>query len=58
MLDSQKSLTQRGFKEERKAEIAKEIVYEGPSGLPVNYGQRRTLGYGGIKSILESGVFS
>ena len=43
MLDSQKSLTQRGFKEDRKAETANEIVYEGPSGLPVDYGQRRSL---------------
>ena len=55
MLDSQKSLTQRGFKEERKAETANEIVYEGPSGLPVDYGQRRSLAMEALNQSLKAG---
>jgi hypothetical protein len=55
MLDSQKSLTQRGFKEERKAEPANAIVYEGPSGLPVDYGQRRSLAMEALNQSLKAG---
>jgi len=55
MLDSQKSLTQRGFKEDRKAETANEIVYEGPSGLPVDYGQRRSLAMEALNQSLKAG---
>ena len=55
MLDSQKSLTQRGFKEERKAESANEIIYEGPSGLPVDYGQRRSLAMEALNQSLKAG---
>jgi len=55
MLDSQKSMTQKGFKEERKAEIANEIIYEGPSGLPLDYGQRRNLAMEALNQSLKAG---
>ena len=55
MLDSQKSLTQRGFKEERKAETALEVIYEGPSGLPLDYGQRRSLAMEALNKSLKVG---
>ena len=55
MLDSQKSMTQRGFKEERKAETANEIIYEGPSGLPLDYGQRRNLAMEALNQSLKAG---
>ena len=55
MLDSQKSLTQRGLKEERKAEIASEIIYEGPSGLPLDYGQRRNIAMEALNQSLKAG---
>ena len=55
MLDSQKSLTQRGYKEERKAETATEIIYEGPSGLPLDYGQRRNLAIEALNQSLKAG---
>ena len=55
MLDSQKSMTQRGFKEERKAETANKIIYEGPSGLPLDYGQRRNLAMEALNQSLKAG---
>ena len=55
MLDSQKSMTQRGFKEERKAETAVEVIYEGPSGLPTDYGQRRNLAIEALNKSLKAG---
>ena len=55
MLDSQKSMTQRGFKEERKAETALEVIYEGPSGLPTDYGQRRNLAIEALNKSLKAG---
>ena len=55
MLDSQKSMTQRGYKEERKAETANEIIYEGPSGLPLDYGQRRNLAIEALNQSLKAG---
>ena len=55
MLDSQKSMTQRGYKEERKAETANEIIYEGPSGLPLDYGQRRNLAMEALNQSLKAG---
>jgi len=55
MLDSQKSMTQRGYKEERKAETANEIIYEGPSGLPLDYGQRRSLAMEALNQSLKAG---
>ena len=50
MLDSQ-----RGFKEERKAETAVEVIYEGPSGLPTDYGQRRNLAIEALNKSLKAG---
>ncbi len=44
MLDSQTSMTQHGKKEERKSKTAvTENLFTGPSGLPGDLGQRRSL---------------
>ena len=55
MLDSQKSLTQRGEKEERKSETATEIFTSGPAGLPTDMGQRRSLALEAMNRALKSG---
>ena len=56
MLDSQKSMTQRGQKEERKSEVADfNMVFEGPSGLPGDLGQRRSLALDALNRSLNSG---
>ncbi len=40
LLDAQRSLRQEGFKEERRAETAKEYKIEPPPGLPEDKGER------------------
>ena len=55
MLDSQKSLTQRGEKEERKSETATEIFTSGPAGLPTDMGQRRSLALEAMNRALKAG---
>ena len=43
MLDSQTSMTQRGFKEQRKSTIPDpKIVFEGPGGLPADWDKDKT----------------
>jgi hypothetical protein len=55
MLDSQKSMTQRGEKEERKSETATEIFTSGPAGLPADMGQRRSLALEAMNRALKAG---
>ncbi|HBN45976.1 MAG: hypothetical protein QF439_04500 [Candidatus Marinimicrobia bacterium] len=55
MLDSQKSMTQRGEKEERKSETATEIFISGPAGLPADMGQRRSLTMEAMNRALKAG---
>ena len=55
MLDSQKSMTQRGEKEERKSETATEIFTSGPAGLPTDMGQRRNMTMEAMNRALKAG---
>ena len=55
MLDSQKSLAQRGFEQERKSQTAQEVKLEGPMGLPEDLGQRQSLILQAMDTALKSG---
>ena len=55
MLDSQKSLAQRGFEKDRRSQTAKEIKLEGPIGLPEDLGQRQSLILQAMDTALKSG---
>jgi len=56
MLDSQKSMTQRGQKEERKSEVADfNVLFKGPAGLPGDLGQRKSLALDALNRSLNSG---
>ena len=55
MIDSQKSMTTRGFEEERKSRSAEQIVWSGPSGLPLDLGQRQSLIMNAMNTALKSG---
>jgi len=55
MLDSQKSMTQRGEKEERKSDTGEQFVTTGPSGLPADMGQRKTLTTEAMNRALKAG---
>jgi len=55
MLDSQKSLTQRGFEDERKSQTAEQIILGGPMGLPEDLGQRQSLIMEAMDIALKSG---
>ncbi|MBC8345782.1 MAG: hypothetical protein ISR82_05940 [Candidatus Marinimicrobia bacterium] len=55
MIDSQKSMTQRGFEEKRKSETATQVLFAGPSGLPQDLGQRQSLIMNAMNHALKSG---
>ncbi|NOZ74713.1 MAG: hypothetical protein GXO90_04960, partial [FCB group bacterium] len=55
MLDSQKSLTQRGKKEERKSRTASQVAATGPGGLPTDLGQRRSEVLEALNDALQAG---
>ncbi len=55
MLDSQRSMTQRDFKQERKSQAASPVVYRGPGGLPADLGQRRSLALEALNQAMKSG---
>ena len=56
MLDSQTSMTQRGFKDERKSTSAEStIAFEGPGGLPVDMGQRQNLALQALNKAINAG---
>ena len=56
MLDSQTSMTQRGFKDKRKSNIPNpDIVFEGPGGLPKDMGQRQNLALKALNKAINAG---
>ena len=55
MLDSQKSMTTKGFEEERRSETAKQVAWTGPSGMPADLGQRQSLIINAMNTALKSG---
>ncbi len=55
MLDSQKSLRHQDFEQTRKATTARDIVRDGPSGLPEDLGQRRNMAMEALNLALKSG---
>ncbi len=55
MLDSQKSMTQRDYKQKRKSDTAEQVVFSGPGGLPSDLGQRRSLIMEALNQALKSG---
>lgn len=55
MLDSQKSLTQKGTKDERTSETAELVSHSGPGGLPDDLGQRRNLAIEALNRAMQSG---
>lgn len=55
MLDSQKSLKRQDFTERRLATAGQDIVREGPSGLPGDLGQRRSLAMEALNLALKAG---
>ncbi|MEE8436882.1 MAG: hypothetical protein V3S22_00965, partial [Candidatus Neomarinimicrobiota bacterium] len=55
MLDSQRSLTKRGFEDKRKSKSAMPAVYGGPAGLPQDLGQRKSLFIEALNQALKSG---
>jgi len=55
MLDSQKSMTQRDFSEKRKSKSGGEFLYDGPSGLPADKGQRDLFLINAMESALQEG---
>jgi len=56
MLDSQTSMTQRGFKDQRKSTISNpEITFEGPGGLPTDMGQRQNLALQALNKAINAG---
>jgi len=56
MLDSQTSMTQRGFKDERKSNTGNStIVFEGPGGLPMDLGQRQSIALQALNNAIQAG---
>ena len=56
MLDSQTSMTQRGFKEQRRSTTPDPaIVFEGPGGLPADMGQRQNLALQALNKAINAG---
>jgi len=56
MLDSQTSMTQRGFKDERKSTSGDgQVVFEGPGGLPTDLGQRQSLALQALNKAIKAG---
>jgi len=56
MLDSQTSLSQRGFKDERKSYSSDTTVtYISPGGLPIDLGQRQNIALDALNRSLNSG---
>ena len=58
MLNSQKSMTQRGVKEERKSKTASQISSTSPFGLPSDLGQRKSIIMEAIDEALNAGFSS
>ena len=58
MLNSQKSMTQRGVKEERKSKTASQISSTSPMGLPSDLGQRKSIIMEAMDEALNAGFSS
>ena len=58
MLNSQKSMTQRGVKEERKSKTASQISSTSPMGLPNDLGQRKSIIMEAMDEALSAGFSS
>ncbi len=58
MLNSQKSMTQRGVKEERKSKTASQISSTSPMGLPSDLGQRKSIIMEAMDEALSAGFSS
>ncbi|MEC9437171.1 MAG: hypothetical protein VYA83_02720, partial [Candidatus Neomarinimicrobiota bacterium] len=55
MLNSQKSMAQRGVKDKRKSKTATQIVSNAPSGLPTDLGQRQSVLMEAMDQALSAG---
>ena len=55
MLDSQKSMAQRGLSDERKSKTATQVTSNAPSGLPNDLGQRQTVIMDAMNEALNAG---
>ena len=55
MLNSQKSMTQRGFEDERKSKTAIQISSTTPLGLPSDFGQRKSILMEAMDQALSAG---
>ena len=55
MLNSQKSMTQRGFEDERKSKTALQISNTTPLGLPSDLGQRKSILMEAMDQALSAG---
>jgi len=55
MLNSQKSMTQRGFEDERKSKTASQISSTAPLGLPSDLGQRKSIIMEAMDQALSAG---
>ena len=56
MLDSQTSMSQRGFKKERKSiSYETEVDFNGPGGLPLDLGQRQNLTIEALNKSINAG---
>ena len=55
MLNSQKSMTQRGVKDERKSKTASQVSSVAPTGLPSDLGQRKSIIMNAMDEALSAG---
>ena len=55
MLDAQKSMSQRDYSEKRKSKKGESFTYDGPSGLPNDFGERKVLLIEAMEEALEEG---
>ena len=55
MLDAQKSMSQRDYSEKRKSKKGESFSYDGPAGLPDDYGERKVLLIEAMEEALEEG---
>jgi len=55
MLDAQKSMSQRDYSEKRKSKQGESFSYDGPAGLPVDYGERKVLLIEAMEEALDEG---
>ena len=54
MLNSQKALNKQDYNEKRISNMANNIEYNGPSGLPEDLGQRRSIIMSSLQKALKN----